>query len=77
MSNNHTHPTQAISTVEAYRLLIEGDLLALIRQAIDLEREQLDSEEYSDRRQNIQNQLYDLYQEIGWSVVYDMRELPF
>ena len=66
-----------ISSVEEYRLLIEGDLLALIRQAIELEQAPIDSEEYSHRREALQAQLYDLYQEIGWSVVYDMKDLPF
>ena len=66
-----------ISNVEEYRLLIEGDLLALIRQAIDLDKEYGNSEEYSHRREELEEQLYNLYQEIGWSVVYDMKELPF
>ena len=66
-----------VSSVEEYRLLIEGDLLKLIHQAIELEREHIDSEEYSRRREALQAQLYDLYQEIGWTVVYDLRELPF
>ena len=69
--------SKVINTVEEYRLLIEGDLLELIRQAIELEKKYLNSEEYSNRRQNLENQLYDIYQEIGWSVVYDMKELPF
>ena len=69
--------SKVINTVEEYRLLIEGDLLELIRQAIELEKKHLNSKEYSNRRQNLENQLYDIYQEIGWSVVYDMKELPF
>ncbi len=68
---------KTVSSVEEYRLLIDGELLDLIRQALDLETEKNDSEAYSNRRQDLENQLYDLYQEIGWSVVYDMRELPF
>ena len=66
-----------VSSVEDYRLLIDGDLLDLIRQAMDLDREYIDSEEYSDRRQNLENQLYDLYQDIGWAVVYNFKNLPF
>ena len=69
--------THTVSTVEEYRLLIEGDLLLLIREAIELEREHVNSEEYSHRRVNLESRLYDLYQEIGWSVVYDLKDLPF
>lgn len=69
------HPV--ISNAEEYRLLIEGDLLGLIREAMALEREYIDSEEYSDRRETLQERLYDLYQEIGWSVVYGLKDLPF
>ena len=38
-------------SVEEYRLLIEGDLLDLIRQAITLQRDYNDSEEYSQQRE--------------------------
>ena len=69
--------SKSISSAEEYRVLIEGDLLKLVRQAVLLEQEYGDSEEYSSRRQALENQLYDLYQEIGWSVVYDVRECPF
>ena len=69
--------SKVISSVEEYRLVIEGDLLALIRQAIELEKKQLNSKEYSKRQAKLVDQLYDIYQEIGWSVVYDMKELPF
>ena len=66
-----------VSSVEEYRLLIEGDLLALIQQAIELEKDYRNSEEYSEHRQALENRLYDLYQEVGWSVVYELNGLPF
>ena len=66
-----------ISTVEEYRLLIDSDLLELIQKAIELEKEYINSEEYSVHRQNLEDRLYDLYQEVGWSVVYEFKDLPF
>ena len=66
-----------VSTVEEYRLLIEGDLLDLIRQAIELEQQCRESAEYSDKRCELEHRLYDLYQEVGWSVVYELKALPF
>ena len=66
-----------VNTVEQYRLLIDGDLLDLVRQCIALQQAVLDSEEYSDKRDALENKLYDLYEEVGWSVVYEMNELPF
>ena len=68
---------KSINTHESYRLLIEGELLSLVREAIALEAAYINSEEYSDHRQCLENKLYDLYQEIGWSVVYDLNQLPF
>ena len=80
-SNSHSGAVimsqSVISSVEEYRLLIEGDLLELIRQAIALEQAARDSEQYSERRADLEHQLYDLYEEIGWSVVYDLKECPF
>ena len=66
-----------VNSAEEYRLVIEDDLLALIREAIALQEAYRDSEEYSRRRAKLEDRLYDLYQEIGWSVVYDIKSLPF
>ena len=66
-----------VNSAEEYRLVIEDDLLALIREAIALQEDYRDSEEYSRRRAKLEDRLYDLYQEIGWSVVYDIKSLPF
>lgn len=69
--------SHTIQTSEHYQLMIKGDLLNLVKQAMDLERSALKAENYSRKKEKIENELYDLYQEIGWSVVYDMKELPF
>ena len=69
--------SHTIQTIERYRLMIEGDLLNLVKQAMDLENSALKAKNYSRKKAQIENELYDLYQEIGWSVVYDIKELPF
>jgi len=66
-----------INSAEEYRLLIDHDLLGLIREAIALEKSYINSKAYSNKRCELENRLCDLYQEIGWSVVYDMKECPF
>ena len=66
-----------VNSAGEYRLVIEDDLLALIREAIALQEDYRDSEEYSHRRAKLEDRLYDLYQEIGWSVVYDIKSLSF
>jgi len=69
--------SHTIHTVERYHLLIEGDLLKLVRQAMALEKGLIKAKDYQAKKVEIENKLYDLYQEIGWSVTYQMDELPF
>ena len=69
--------SHTVQTVEQYQLLIEEDLLDLVQQAIALESSVHQEEDYSDKKCALENKLYDLYQEIGWSVVYKIKELPF
>jgi hypothetical protein len=67
-----SHTTQTHAT---YCLSINDDLQVLIEEAIALEQQVKDAKEYSEKRQDLENRLYDLYQDIGWSVVYDMKGL--
>ena len=69
--------SNTIQTVERYRIVIEEDLLALVKQAIELEQRYKQAKDYSDKKQELEDQLYDLYSDIGWAVVYDIKELPF
>ena len=66
-----------VSDSGSYQLFLDEDLKALIDRAIAVEQEHLHSEEYSARRQELEHQLYDLYGEVGWSVVYEFKESPF
>ncbi len=66
-----------INSSEAYHFLIDTDLLNLVKAAIELEAACLDEARYSEKRKALENRLYDLYQEIGWSVVYDIQGIPF
>ena len=66
-----------INSAERYKLFIEDDLLDLIQQAIALENTLQQAEDYSEQKATLENRLYDLYEDIGWSVVYDLRQLPF
>ena len=68
---------KTIHTAKQYQLVIEGELLDLFREALELEQAVCDSEPFSNRRANLEEKLYHLYEDIGWSVVYDFNTLPF
>ena len=63
-----------INNANQYQLFIDHELRGLIESALALEQAHINSEEYSDQRAGLENQLYDLYQEIGWSVVYEIKQ---
>ena len=63
-----------INNANQYQLFIDHDLRRLIESALTLEQAHTQSEEYSDQRAALENELYDLYQEIGWSVVYEIKQ---
>ena len=63
-----------INNANQYQLFIDHDLRHLIESALTLEQAHTQSEEYSDQRAALENELYDLYQEIGWSVVYEIKQ---
>lgn len=66
-----------INSAESYRLLIEGELLRLIREVIELEIQHEKTKAYRKRRDRLENKLYDLYEQVGWSVVYQLKQSPF
>jgi len=61
----------------SYRLVVDGYLLELIHEATGLEDEYVHSEQYSDHRQDVEEQLNHLYEQIGFLVVYDIKGVPF
>ena len=60
-----------------YTLTVDEDLLRDIEQALRLQAEQELVECHSDEWHRLQDILNDVLHDIGWSVVYEFKDLPF
>ena len=62
---------------ERYSIALDEDMIVLLRQAIELQ-EQLKQEEcWTDRWDQLNEERNEVLQQIGWSIEYDFKQVPF
>ncbi len=65
------------NTTKQLTITLDQDLEWNIQRAMALEEEQKQYDGHDDKWQIIQDELNEVYYEIGFSIVYDIKQLPF
>ena len=62
---------------EQYTVVLDEDLIGLLKQAMELQ-EQLKQEEcWSDRWDQLNDERNEVLRQIGWSIEYEFKQVPF
>jgi hypothetical protein len=62
---------------EQYTVALDEDVVGLLKQAIELEAQLKQEECWSDRWEQLNEERNEVLQQIGWSIEYEFKQLPF